>query len=284
MARFTTSGNVWQMALSHEEVQAISDDAGAAGGIAAGAGRVEVGAILGAIAGVLVTVDAIGGNNGVNVVGVFGTNFVTATPAFVSPVGLVKSFSDALVEASGLPAGVVGAGLGAGVALLAVGPAGIVWGGLAGWLGAREGDDPHPGDVHADRRAVGPWEKFTTVMFTVRVAPRGPGRARNRPRVAISSWRGYFSAESGGGGQVHANRHQIGDWETAQLIRNPNGTVSVRAKGGHYLVAERGGGDGSVCNWDRTTIGPWEQFWMEYQPDGSFALKTFTKGTYVSVQ
>ena len=89
---------------------------------------------------------------------------------------------------------------------------------------------------------------------------------------------------------VHANRQEIGPWETVQLIHNDNGTVSFRMAGGHFFVAEGGGGDGSVCNWNRTAIGPWEQFIMEFQPPtagekpGTFALKTLVQQTYVSVQ
>jgi len=176
------------------------------------------------------------------------------------------------VRVTGLPGGVVGAGLGAGVALLAVGPAGVVLGGVAGWLGtviSGGSSQWHPGDVLADRGAVGPWEKFLLVALTPQ-------------HVAMSSWCGYFSAEDGGGQAVHANRRAIGPWETATLIRNPNNTVSLQAPAGHYLTAETGGG--RECNWNRTAIGPWEQFWMEYQPDGTFALKTFSKGTFVSVQ
>jgi hypothetical protein len=286
MARFSTAGNVWQLELSHQEVQEIASGGATGAAIATKVGQPWLGAILVAIAGVLVTVDGIGGDNGVNVVGVLQTQFVTVTPASVSPVDLVKGFADALVRETGLPGGVVGAGLGAGVALLAVGPAGVVLGGLAGFLAAQGNDGPNPGDVWADRRQVGAWERFTLVTVTVRTRP-AIGKARWVGRVAIGSWRGYFCAENGGGNQVHANRHEIGPWETAQLIHNPNGTVSVRAGGGHYLTAEGGGGDGGRCNWDRTEIGPWEQFWMEFQPKpfgGTFALKTFSQGTYVSVQ
>jgi hypothetical protein len=93
-------------------------------------------------------------------------------------------------------------------------------------------------------------------------------------------------------GEIHpANlvRRQGGDpflapWENFIIVRNANGTVSFRHQGGHFLVAEGGGGNHSFCNWNRTAIGPWEQFWKEDQPDGTFALKTFVHGTYVSVQ
>ena len=271
MANYTQIGTVWEVRLSHEEVNMIAADTRSAARIVAKAAP-PVAVVLGAIAGILVTMDAIGLHNGVNVVGVFQTQFVTVTPAFVSPVDIVKGFADDLVHATGLPEGVVGAGIGAGVALLAVGPAGVVVGGVAGWLGTRFGGGGiNPGDVHADRGAVGPWEKF----FLVSLSPNN---------IAIDSWRGYFCAENGGGGPVHANRSWIKSWETASLIHNSNGTVSIRALGGHYLVAENGGGPGSVCNWNRTSIGEWEQFWMEFQPDGTFALKTFSRQTYVSVQ
>jgi hypothetical protein len=270
MARFISSGNVWELELSHDEVRGIAAGGNTASGIATSAGQPYLAAVLTTIVGVLVTVDAIGGKQGVNVVGVFGTQFVTVVPRFASPVHWISQFSDALIHVTGLPGGVVGAGIGAGVALLAIGPAGVVMGGVAGFLAA-PGGGANPGDVHADRQAVGPWEKFALITLS-------------NNNVALLSWRGYFCAEAGGGQAVHANRHLIGPWETATLIRNGNGTVSLRAQGGHYFVAENGGGAGSVCNWNRVGIGEWEQFWMEYQPDGMFALKTLNKGTYVSVQ
>ncbi|MBL8211537.1 MAG: hypothetical protein JNK87_12525 [Bryobacterales bacterium] len=270
MPHFRVSGLVWQVELSNEEANNVSGAAGAVAGSTAPFAPVAAVA-LAALAGVIVTVNQIGGGQGVNVVGVVTTQFVTITPRFVSPVGLVSAFAQAVHAATGLPGGVVGAGLGAGLALLATGPAGVVVGGFAGAIGAviGGGGGANPGDVHADRALVGPWEKFLLVTLTPN-------------NVAISSWRGFFCAENGGGGPVHANRPHIRTWETHTLLRNPNGTVSFRSSGGHFLVAESGGG--SVCNWNRTAIGPWEQFWMEFQGDGSVALKTFQGGRYVSVQ
>lgn len=289
MATFTTSGSVWQIQLSHQEVVAISANIEIAKDIATSAGAPFVGPVLKALVLVLKSVDAIGMNRGVNVVGVIGTQAVTVTPAFVSPVEFFKQIQDRLIEATGLPGGVVGTATGSTVALLAAGPSAVIFGGVAGFLGA-SGGGPRPGDVYADRQTVGPWEKF----FLVAIAPpslRERAAMTLRPTVrpaygsaALASWRGYFCAENGGGGPVHANRNEIGPWETMTIVRNRNGTVSLRMEGGHYLVAENGGGGGSVCNWNRTEIGEWEQFWMEYQPDGMIALKTFSKGTYVSVQ
>ena len=271
MASYRQSGTVWQVSLSHAEVGGISD-AAYVGSIATAWAPTVSAAIL-AVSKVIQLVDAIGWNNGVNIVGVLQTQLVTVTPAVVSPLGLVSRFAGELQRVTGLPGGVVGAGIGAGIALLAVGPAGVVVGGFAGALGSLIGDSggANPGDVHANRTAVGAWERFLLV-------PQSPDR------VAMSSWRGFFCAEGGGGGPVHANRHVVGDWERHRLIRNANGTVSFQSVGGHYLVAEGGGGGGSVCNWNRGAIGEWEQFWMEFQPDGTFALKTKQHNTYVSVQ
>jgi hypothetical protein len=269
MPEYRQVGTVWEVGLTHEEAQNIANSAAAVAASTAPFAHVAS-AVIGALAGVIHTVDAIGWHNGVNVTGVMQTQLVTITPKAVSAVGILGHFAEAVRNATGLPDGVVGAGIGAGIALLAVGPAGVVVGGVAGFLGTLGHDSPHPGDVHANRGAVGPWEKFLLVTLTPN-------------NVAMSSWRGFFCAEGDGGHDVHANRGVVGPWETHSLVRNGDGTVSFNHNG-HFLVAENGGGDGSVCNWNRTAIGPWEKFWMEFQPDGSFALKTFTHGTYVSVQ
>jgi hypothetical protein len=265
---FDTSSGVWEVSLSHEDVLALRRDADS-----------FLDNYLPFIAEIIKTclslisiVDAIGFNNGVNITGIFQTPFVTVTPRFVSAMDVLKSIAPALRNATGLPGGVIGAGMGAGIGLLAAGPAGIVLGGVAGWLGdAVFSNDPRPGDVHCDRRSVGPWEKFMLA-------------SAGEDKVGIWSWRGYFCAENGGGGPVHANRGNVGPWETVTMINNPNGTVSLRSENGHYLVAENGGGDGTFCNWNRTAIGDWEQFWMDYQPNGFFTLRTLSQNRYVSVQ
>jgi hypothetical protein len=274
MAQFSQHGTVWQLALSHEEVGHVHDAAHVSAIIGSATGTplgLAVAAAVVAVSSVIRTVDQIGGNNGVNVVGVGFTQLVTVTPRFISPVGLLSSFANAIQQATDLPGGVIGAGLGAGITWLAAGPALAALGGVAGYLGTVWNQPgPNPGDVHADRAAIGPWEKFTLVVL-------------NPDRMAMLSWRGYFCAERDGGHDVHANRPHILPWENHFLVRNNDGTVSF----GHnafYFVAENGGGGGSVCNWNRTAIGSWEKFWMEYQGDGTFALKTFEKGTYVSVQ
>lgn len=265
---FDTSSGAWEISLSHEDVLALTRDADAF----LAAFPPEIAAIIKTCLLLISIVDAIGFNNGVNITGIFQTPLVTVTPRPISAVDLLKGIGTALQQATGLPGGVIGAGLGAGIGLLAAGPAGIVLGGVAGWLGdAVFSSGPKPGDVHSDRRSVGPWEKFFMA-------------SAGSDTVGISSWRGYFCAENGGGGPVHANRGSVGPWETITIVRNPSGTVSLRSENGHYLVAENGGGDGSFCNWNRTAIGEWEQFWMEFQPKGFFTLRTLNQNTYVSVQ
>jgi hypothetical protein len=76
----------------------------------------------------------------------------------------------------------------------------------------------------------------------------------------------FCSFESGGGvdgklpGAVAfvANRSVKGAWETLQIIKNPNDSISFRM-GNYYLTAENGGG--GVLSTLATAIGDWEQFW-----------------------
>jgi hypothetical protein len=268
-ARFDTVGSVWELRLTHAEVMELRRRPREF--LRAIGFPEELAILIEGITYLIVIVDAIGLNNGVNITGILQTTIVTVTPRIVSAMGILKRIVDALREI-GLPSEVAGAGVGVGIGVLAIGPAGAVIGGFAGWLGdALFGGGPRPGDVHCDRQVVGPWEKFLPI-------------AVDKDASAVLSWRGYFCAENGGGNAVHANRLVVGPWEKVKIIPNANGTVSLRSENDHYLCAENGGGDGSFCMWNRAAVGEWEQFIMEWQSDGSFALKTLSKGTYVSVQ
>ncbi|MFC7762390.1 hypothetical protein ACFQY4_33420 [Catellatospora bangladeshensis] len=69
----------------------------------------------------------------------------------------------------------------------------------------------------------------------------------------------YVCADNAGANPLIANRTAIGGWETFALIRNSNGSISLRAQAnGRYVVAENGGAAPLIAN--RTSIGPWEQF------------------------
>ncbi len=68
------------------------------------------------------------------------------------------------------------------------------------------------------------------------------------------------------------------------MLDNHDGTCSFRSHDGvHLLTAKNGGGNGSFCVVNATTIGPNERFRVEFQPDGHVAIKS-AKGTYLSVQ
>ena len=55
------------------------------------------------------------------------------------------------------------------------------------------------------------------------------------------------------------DRAAIGGWETFQLIRNSDGTVSLRAlANNNYVTAENAGAQPLIAN--RTAIGAWEKF------------------------
>ncbi|NKL44812.1 hypothetical protein GFL57_28215 [Rhizobium leguminosarum bv. viciae] len=276
MADFSLRNSVWQLRMSNDEVEHLHQRLPDIHGLPVnhdGAYRDAIRIFLIPASALVQTVNAIGGSNGVNITGILQTQLVMVTPIWVSPFDLLNGIAKRLLDTLGIGEHAGGALIGAGVGLLAVGPAGVVIGGVAGFLATIGANSPHPGDVLADRDTAQAWEKFSLIN----VQP---------DKVALLSWRGFFCADNGGGQGVHANRDQVGAWETHRLFRNPNGTVSFQCADGNFLTAE--GGGGGVCNWNRPAIGAWEQFWMEWPREhaheGTFTLKTFQEGKYVSVQ
>jgi hypothetical protein len=79
----------------------------------------------------------------------------------------------------------------------------------------------------------------------------------------------YIQAVNGGGSSVNATAPEPSTWETFTIVDTNGGalvsgdSVNVRALSGHYLVAEGGGGPGSVVNADRIVPGAWETFTIE---------------------
>ena len=112
MPEYREFGTVWEVGLTHDEAQNVSDAAAAVAGATAPYASV-VSVVLGALAGVIQTVDAIGWHNGANVAGVMQAQFVTITPKLVSPVGILSQIGAAVSYETGLPGGGVGAGIGA---------------------------------------------------------------------------------------------------------------------------------------------------------------------------
>jgi hypothetical protein len=235
--------------------------------------------------------DLLGGNNGVEITGVVGTNGVIVTPRlkgiFAELIDLARQGVAAATVLDWVIAGIgmspaLAAALAFGplatvVTALATGtPLGVALAAAALGKTIEEilglGDPPDPDDhggVLADRGAVGEWESFL-------MGDNGDGS------VSLLSHMGLFCADRAGGYGVHANRPQVGEWERWALIRHGDGTVSLRSSNGHFFVAESGGGQ--VCNANRTAIGDWERFWLEPLDGGRVALRTFSSNQYVSVQ
>lgn len=290
---FFITGPVWTLSLDHQQSQTVEtlldDIKGIVEKVVPGLGSL-IATIMGAEAQYISFMDTLGGNQGVDINGVVGTEGIIVTPhasgmaetllQAARVAVAVATIVDFLLKASG-QIGTLGSQLG--VTVAATVAASVGTGTPLGWaLAGAFGTvikllEPAPnqndfGAIKADRTTVGPWETFILAAF-----PTGN-------YVAILSWEGLFSAQNGGGADVYANRPTVSTWETWTLIHNPNGTVSLQSTNGHYLTATNEGGNGSYCMSDRTAISNWEQFYIVNQPGGHIAIKTHDQGTYLSVQ
>lgn len=91
----------------------------------------------------------------------------------------------------------------------------------------------------------------------------------------------YVCAVGGGGGEVVANRDQIKEWETFELIQLEGGKVALRANNGQYLSAAGGGGGKVLAN--QLHIKDWEIFEMIGAGPNQVALRTHN-GKYVCAE
>ena len=287
------TGPVWVVSLTHQQAEAVEGSLGAIAGATTLAGPVgaAIAAAVGGAAGIIQLMDAIGGDQGVDIQGVVGVPGVIVTPhasgmfgALVqgARVGAAVATIVEFILKAGSVVPAIAQGLGVQVAATVF--AGIEAGTPLGWAleGAVAGTiikllEPAPdpnahGGVHADRTAAGDWERFILAQLP-------PGN-----HIALLSWQGLFSAQNGGGGDVYANRPTVGPWETWTLIHNPDQTVSFQSTGGHFLSALNGGGNGSVCTVKATAIGSTERFFLQNLPGGHISIKTHDKGTFLSVQ
>lgn len=287
MPTFSHTGLVWVVGLSDQETNTLTTVIPTIAP-AAGALFPPVSAALLAAVPYIQFFNALGGHNGVDVNGAVGAIGVMVTPhasgiyqTFVQAQRLVVSgelLANFIVKAAGeVPA--VASTLGipvVGAVFTAIGSGTPFGWALAGALGLGVNKllappDPNAhGAIHADRAAVGDWERLLMVQL-------GGG-----DQIALLAWQGFFSAQGGGGADVYANRPQVGDWEKWTLVDNHDGTISLRTSNGHFLTALNGGD--SYCMADRTTAGNWEKFFVQNMPGGHIALKTHDKGKYLSVQ
>jgi hypothetical protein len=78
--------------------------------------------------------------------------------------------------------------------------------------------------------------------------------------VALQAANGkYVCAENAGASALVANRDAVGLWETFTLVRNPDGSVSLKAAvNAKYVCADNAGAAPLIAN--RDAIGAWESF------------------------
>ncbi|MFF7155037.1 hypothetical protein [Streptomyces sp. NPDC008139] len=69
----------------------------------------------------------------------------------------------------------------------------------------------------------------------------------------------YVTADNAGAAPLIAKVDAVGTWEQFQLVRNGDGSVSLRARvNNQYVTAENGGAAALIAN--RAAIGQWEEF------------------------
>jgi hypothetical protein len=123
------------------------------------------------------------------------------------------------------------------------------------------------GDVNANRTSAGSWETFEVVDFNNGALTSGDGVA------ILTSGLWYLSADGCGGGALKAwGSGPPGNCETFWVYKLDSsgnivgGTISngdqvaILSYNSYWLVAENGGN--SVVNANRTSIGPWEKFFI----------------------
>jgi hypothetical protein len=294
MVAFSHTGPVWTVSLDEHETQNMTGLLAAGGPLAPAAGPLApaVLAAIGAGVGYITTIDKLSGNQGVDVNGVVGTVGIIVIPR---GTGLYQQLVQAAKETVavhtviefliGASAAVPSLGAELGISTAAGVFSKVAAGTPLGWAVAASvvvgtiinklepPPDPNAhGGVHADRTAVGDWERFTLAQIG------------EPSKVSLLAWQGLFSAQGGGGGDVYANRPQVGPWETWNMAANPDNTISLQSTNGHYLSALNGGGPGSYCKADKPLAGNWEKFFVQNLPGGHIALKTHDKGTFLSVQ
>ena len=239
-----SQGVVWSVDLTRSEVGSLTT----ASGLAALQLPSTISIAVAAVAGYVALIDQIGGNNGVDISGVFGLAGAIVTPRGFGAYGwlvkganlvvdsgrtigefilkLVGSIQHGEIQSVAVLASIDG-GLLAGLAAIPIGGAILDW--LFGRQAAPPPDSPEAlnkrGAVKANRPKVGPWETFVLT---------GVGGGK----VALLSWQGFFSAQGGGGSSVYANRPWVRDWEKWELERNADdGSVSFKSEFGRYLGA-----------------------------------------------
>ncbi len=284
MPQVSNVGPVWNVSLSHNEVDTLS----AGGGVAALALPPPIDVAVATLVSYIVLIDEIGGGNGVDISGVIGVTGGIVTPNGFGAYGWLVKGAHIVIDAGKnigefilkLVASVNPGEIQTVAVLGALATAGLPGAVFITILKDIFGGGPPPPDspealnkrgaIKGDRVQIGPWESFV-------MADIGGGN------VALLSWQGYFSAQGGGGSSVYANRPWIGAWEKWTLVRNDDGTVSFRSSNGRYLGTSSFPDHSCFCDQVGNTPGSFTRFRLESLNNGQIALKTIYS-RYVSVQ
>jgi len=101
------------------------------------------------------------------------------------------------------------------------------------------------------------------------------GRNNSSDMVAIKTFNGkYLCSENGGGSTLVANRDQIGDWETFEVIDLGKGNIALKSYNGYYVSAYNDGEDIYV-NGDK--IDKRQIFQLVKLNNNKVAFKTYEK-------
>lgn len=101
-------------------------------------------------------------------------------------------------------------------------------------------------------------------------------------KIALKFNGDYVCAEGGSLiGAVVANRSALGPWETFTVEDAEANGHALKTAHGFYVSAEGGGGEAVHAN--RTAIGPWESWQFVRTSSGHYALSTWDKQHYLSV-
>jgi hypothetical protein len=295
IVNFQSTGPVWDVSMTHGEVNAGNWSAALA---AAGAPNPVTIAIAAATQ-IVSFIDFLGGDNGVDITGILGVQGCIITPHTFGIFGVLsqatkivadagRTIGDFLVKAVGDGSKAVSIALCVSIGTIIAGPVGGLIGGLLSGLfgGGNQPQPPTParGGVAADTPVNQPITGVNKFILCQNAGGAG---------VTLLSWQGFFCPQRGGGTSILANTDRVGQYEQLVMENNGDGTVSFRADStgtSFYFRAMNGGGN--VCQWDTTNpgVGVYHHrnaletsFRILHLENGNIALQTYNKQYYVRV-
>jgi hypothetical protein len=296
-ARTGSMGPIWNLSLTHADVVQMQTAtqrkltvAEVVAGFLPPPADVMLDTIAGAVSVILdyiSFVDDIGGDNGVDITGVYPLAGAIVTPhdlgayrwlsqAAAVAVNVAGTLADFVIQAAHQVEW-IGAQVcsSAGLAGFLIGniPGALV-GGLLNGLFHKDAP-PIRGGIVADKPKdqLGGWNVLTMIL----IAPPG--------QIAVLGWTGLFCPQNGGGGEVYANTPGVGAFERLTLEHHTeDGTVSFRTTRGDYFAVTND--SWHTCKTDQPNPGGeggWGRFFIEPRGDGQMVLRSAAYGDYVTV-